>query len=98
MSFFIIIVIYEGNVGIFGFAGIASFGSVIRFLQTAVFRVWCLVPFTGFLQFIGLWVSAFLNNNCGYFGFLSAVYDLSGFAKDITHCSRAKTEIRIDHL
>lgn len=73
MSFFIIIVIYEGNVGIFGFAGIASFGSVIRFLQTAVFRVWCLVPFTGFLQFIGLWVSAFLNNNCGYFGFFGLI-------------------------
>ena len=50
----------------------------------SVFRFWCFVRFAGFLQF-SLWFSVFVNNN--------SFYGFSGFAKEVTPVSHAKTVI-----
>jgi len=52
----------------------------------------------GFLQF-SLWFSVFVNNDGGFRIFLpNAFYGFSGFAKEVTPRSRAKTVIPKDHL
>ena len=70
------------------------FRSVFRFshLKTAVFRVWGLPRFAGFLEF-SLCFSVFVNNDGGFFrGVLSSVfYGFSGFAKEVSSRSHAKT-------
>ena len=77
------------------------FGSVFRFshLKTAVFWFRCLGRFAGFLQFI-LWFSVFVKNDSGFLDFSVQCfqYGLSGFAKEVTTCSRAKTVIPRDNL
>jgi len=53
----------------------------------------------GFLQF-SLWFSVFVNNDGGFrFSVLpNAFYGFSGFTKEVTPRSRAKTVIPRDHL
>ena len=47
----------------------------------------------GFLQF-SLWFPVFVNNNGGFSDFLSTAFDgFSGFAKEVTPCSHAKTGV-----
>ena len=51
-----------------------------------------------FLQF-SLWFSVFVNTDGGILIFLpNAFYIFSGFAKEVTSCSHAKTVIPGDHL
>ena len=70
------------------------FGSVFRssHLKTAVFRLWGLPRFVGFLEF-SLWFSVFVNNNGGFsVSFSSSTfYGFSGFANEVTSGSRANT-------
>ena len=76
------------------------FGSVFRFslLKIAVFRFWCFVRFADFLQF-SLRFSVFVNNDGGFSDSSAQfIYGFSGFAKDFTPCSHAKTVIPRDHL
>ena len=76
------------------------FGSVFRFslLKIAVFRFWCFVRFADFLQF-SLWFSVFVNNDGGFRILLPiSFYGFSGFAKDATPRSHAKTVIPRNHL
>ena len=86
----------EGGVGIFGLADLANVWfcfSVFALSEAAVFRLWGLPRFAGFLEF-SLWFSVFVNNNGGFSGFLStAFYGFSGFAKEVTSRSRAKTGV-----
>ena len=69
------------------------FGLVFRFshLRTAVFRFWGLPRFADFLQF-SVWFSVFVNNDGGFSVlFCPVIYDISGFAKEVTPRSRGKT-------
>ena len=78
-----------------------NFGSVFRFshLKTAAFWFRCLGWFVGFLQF-SLWFSVFVKNDSGFWDFSVQCFQngLSGFAKEVTTCSRAKTVIPRDNL
>ena len=70
------------------------FGSVFRFshLKATVFRFWGLPRFAVFLEF-SLWFSVFVTTDGGFFGFFlsNALYGFSGFTKEVTPRSRAKT-------
>ena len=70
------------------------FGSVFLFwhLETVVLWFWSLPRFAGFLEF-SLWFSVFVNSDGGFSGFFlsSTFYGFSGFAKEVTSHSRAKT-------
>ena len=93
--------IYEGVVRIFGFADLANF--CFGFSVFALLKLW----FFGFGVLPGLWVFSSLVFG---FRFLSAViavfriflsnsfYSFSGFAKEVTPCSRAKIVIPREHL
>ena len=86
----------RGGVGIFGFADLANFwfGFAVFALKTAVFRFWCLVRFAGFLQY-RLWFLPTIM--VGFQIFLpNAFYGFSGFVKEVTPCSPAKTLIPRD--
>ena len=86
------------GVGIFGFADLANFilqiwSIFFRFslLKIAVFWFWCFVRFADFLQF-SLRFSVFVNNDGGFSDLLPNSFDgFSGFAKEVTSCSHAKT-------
>ena len=77
------------------------FGSVFRFshLKTAVFRFWGLPRFAGFLEvFFGFRFSSTMMTVFRIF-LSSAFYGFSGFAKEVTPRSRAKTGvIPRDHM
>ena len=68
-------------------------------LKTAVFWFWCLGRFACFLQF-SLWFSVFVNSDSGFLAFSVQCfqYSFSGFAEEVTPCSRAKTVIPRDSL
>ena len=70
------------------------FGSVFRFshLKAAVFRFSGLLRFASFLEF-SLWLSVFVNNDGDFriFFLSNALNGFSGFAKEVTPRSRAKT-------
>ena len=88
--------------GIFGFnlRIWPIFGSAFRFslLKIAGFRFWHFVRFAGFLQF-SPWFSAFVNNYGGFRILLpNAFYGFSGFAKEVTPRSYAKTVIQRDNM
>ena len=56
------------------------------------------MQFAGFLQF-SLWFSVFVNNDGGFSdSSVNAFYGFSGFAKEVTPCSHAKTVTPRDHL
>ena len=57
----------EGGIGIFGFAVLAIFGSVFRFLlqKTSVFRFWSSLRFADF-SFFSVWFSVFVKNSSGF--------------------------------
>ena len=64
------------------------------FTKTAVFRFWCLARFAGFPQF-SLWFTVFVNNDCRFLDFSVQCiqYGFPGFAKKVTPCCRAKTDV-----
>ena len=91
---------HKGDVGIFGFADLANFwfGFSVFAFKIAVFRFWSFVRFAGFLQFC-LWLSVFVNNDGGFRILLpNAFYGFSGFSREVTPRSHAKTVIPRDHL
>ena len=92
----------EGVVGIFGFAELANF-----WLDFSVFAI----KNCGFSVLVSFPVCGFFSNLVFGFRFLStmmvvsafsiqtaAFYGFSGFAKEVTPCSRAKIIIPRDHL
>ena len=72
---------------------------LVRFLgfltqfKTKVFRYWCLAQFAGFLQIISILGFQFLSTMMapGFSEFsIQCIYGFSGFANEVTPCSRAK--------
>ena len=79
----------EGGVGIFGFADLANvwFGFSVFAFENCGFSV------CGFLEF-SYWFSVFVHNEDGFSGFFfQSFYGFSGFAKEFTSCSHAKTGV-----
>ena len=58
---------YEGDIGIFGFAVLAIFRSVFRFLcqKTLDFHFWCSLQCADF-SFFSIWFSVFEENNSSF--------------------------------
>ena len=58
---------YEGDIGIFGFAVLAIFRSVFRFLsqKTLDFHFWCSLQCVDF-SFFSIWFSVFEENNSSF--------------------------------
>ena len=66
-------------------------------LKTAGFRICCLARFTDFPQF-SLWFSVLVDYDGGFQRFLAGAFHVfSGFAKEVTPCSRAIAVIPRHH-
>ena len=85
-------VIFEGSVGIFGFADLANVwsGFSVFALENCGFAVWGPPRFAGFLE-CSLWFSVFVRKDGDFSVSLSSAS--YGFAKEVTSPSRAKTGV-----
>lgn len=92
---------YSFHFSCFRFCGFGQFrfGFAVSALKNCGFLVSVSCAVCGFspVEF-SLWISVFVDSDCGFFSVQCIQYGFSGFAKEVTPCSRAKPVIPRDHL